>query len=423
MGFLAAIPFISMADASPTAAANSIHSYVVPILTTLDAMGAIVCTLVLIWGGYLYMTTADDASRLEHAKRVIRNALIGFAIVLAAATITAILHHAYTTPAPGSTNSIPALTQIQPDTASNGWATILVDALSGLFSDIVTSLASPILTELSKLTAGTPLMADQKAVFDLWVVILAIGNGLFILVLTLLGFRVMTTEMLGLGEVELRTMLPQIGLTFLFMNLSLFAIDAVIGLSNAIISAIYAGFPNTDIWKALIDAMSHNGGLSLVALILFVVFVVLAIMLFVYYIGRMIALFVGAALSPLVVLLWLLPGFRDFANNLIRVYLSLVFVLLVHVVILMLASSLLEGQNTGPTGMANPFMDVIIAIATVLALLRTQSMIVQMSMISSGASQTRRLGKLFLNGVKHTSDSFNKARSGNVAEDIAEGAE
>jgi len=89
----------------------------------------------------------------------------------------------------------------------------------------------------------------------------------------------------------------------------------------------------------------------------------------------------------------------------------------------MLASSLLESQNTGPTGMANPFMDVIVAVATILALLRTQSMIVQMSMISSGAGQTRRLGKLFLNGVKHTSDSINKGRAGNVAEDVAEGAE
>ena len=40
-------------------------------------------------------------------------------------------------------------------------------------------------------------------------------------------------------------------------------------------------------------------------------------MLLVYYVGRIIILFIGAALSPLVVLLWLLPGFRDFATNLI----------------------------------------------------------------------------------------------------------
>jgi len=115
---------------------------------------------------------------LGTCKRVVRNAFIGFAIILAAVTVTAILHHAYTTPAPGSASSLPALDQIKPDPASNGWATILIDALSGLFSVIVTSLAHPVLTELSKLTAGTPLMSDQKAVFDMWVVILAIANGL-----------------------------------------------------------------------------------------------------------------------------------------------------------------------------------------------------------------------------------------------------
>lgn len=419
---LAASTFFALADAKPSAAANSIHSYIVPILGMLDGMAAIICTVVLIWGGYMYMTAASEPSRLEHAKRIIRNALIGFAIVLAAVTVTAILHHAYTTPAAGSTQALPALDQIQPDKASNGWATILIDALSGLFSVIVTSLAHPVLTALAKLTTDTPLMAGQKAVFDMWVVILAIANGLFILVLALLGFRVMTSEMLGLGDIELRSMIPQIGLVFVLMNLSLFAIDAIIGLSNAIISAIYAGFPNTDIWKSLIDAMAHNGGLSLVSLILFVVFLVLAIILLIYYIGRLIALFIGAAMSPLVVLLWLLPGFRDFANNLIRTYLAVIFVLVVHVVILMLASSLLEGENTGPLGVANPFMDIVIGSATIMALLRTQSMLVQMSLISSGASQTRKLGKLFIAGAKKTASTFNSGRGG-VAEDVAEGLE
>lgn len=407
------------ATASPTAASNSIHSYVVSILGILDGLAASVCTIALVWGGYLYMTTSSEPERLDHAKRIIRNALIGFAIVLAAVTVTEILHHAYTTPAPGASHALPALDQVQPDKASSGWATILIDALTGLFSVIVSSIAHPLLTELAKLTASTPLMAEQKSVFDLWLVILAIANGLFIVVLALLGFRVMTSEMLGLGDIELRSMVPQIGLVFLLMNLSLFAIDAVIGLSNAIISAIYAGFPNTNIWKSLIDASAHTGGLGLVPLILFVVFIVLALMLFIYYVGRLIALFVGAALSPLVVLLWLLPAFRDFANNLIRVYLSIIFVLLVHVVILLLASELLDGENIGPSGMANPLMDIVVAVATLLALLRTQSMIIQMSMISSGSSQTRKLGKLFINGVKQTSKGFGK----NLGEEAAEVAE
>lgn len=401
MSLLASSPFVLMADA--TAAGNSIHSYVVPLLGTLEGLAALACTIALIWGGYMYMTSSAEPQRLDHAKRILRNALIGFGIVLAAATATALLHHAYTAPAPGATHPLPPLSEIQPKSADGGWATILIDALTGLFSMIVTTLASPLLSELAKLTTNTPLMADQTAVFNMWLVILAIANGLFILALALLGFRVMTGEMLGLGDIELRSLLPQIGFVFLLMNLSIFAIDAIIGLSNAIISAIYAGFPGTNIWKALIDAMAHTGGLSLVSLILFVVFLVLAAMLLVYYVGRLIALFLGAALSPLVVLLWLLPGFRDFANNLIRTYLAVIFVLLVHVVILMLAAALLNEQNNG---LANPFMDITVGIATILALIRTQGMLVQMSVISSGASQTRKLGKQFANGMNYTAEKI-----------------
>lgn len=402
MSMLAASPLMMMADAS--GAANSIRSYVVPILSTLEGLAALVCTIALIWGGYMYMTSSAEPQRLDHAKRILRNALIGFGIILAAAAATAMLHHAYTAPAPGATHSLPPLSEIQPKSADGGWATILIDALTGLFSMIITSLASPVLNWLASLTSSTPAMADQAAVFNMWLVILAISNGLFILVLALLGFRVMTSEMLGLGDIELRSLIPQIGLVFLLMNVSIFAIDAIIGLSNAIISAIYAGFPGTNIWKSLIEAMANIGNLGLVQLLLFVVFIVLAIMLAVYYIGRLIILFLGAALSPLVVLLWLLPGFRDFANNLIRTYLAVIFVLLVHVVILMLASSLLSEQSQAGLHIANPFTDTIIGVATILALIKTQGTLVQMSIVSSGANQTRKLGKQFANGMNYTAE-------------------
>jgi len=403
--------------ADTTAANNSIHSYLVPILGTLEGIAGLACTLALMYGGYLYMTSSGDTSRLDHAKRILRNAVIGLAIVLAAATVTAILHHAYSSPAPGSTDALPALKEIKPAEADEGWGAILIKALTGFFSNIITSLASPILDGLAKLTDGTPLMAAQGPVFNMWLVILGIANGLFVLVLALLGFRVMTGEMLGLGEIELRSLLPQIGLVFLLMNTSIFAIDAIIGLSNAIINAIYAGFPGTTIWKTLIDTMVQTSGLPLVSLMLFVAFIILACILVIYYIGRMIALFLGAALAPLVVLLWLLPGFRDFANNLIRTYLAVVFVLVVHVVILMLGSSLLK--NEAVNLVPNPFMVTVVAIAILIALLKTQSVIIQMSLISSGANSTRKLGRQFANGMKYTADKFNAHAANELATERA----
>jgi hypothetical protein len=404
MSILASLPFVGVGDV--TAASNSMQSFVVPLLSVLDGIGGLLCVLGITYSAYLFMTSSGDAGRLQHAKRMLRNAVIGLVIVLAASAGTAILNHAYTSPTPGSGSKLPTISEVKPAKSSGGWSTILVDALDGFFTDIVTTLASPILNVLAKFTTSTPLMASQAQVFNMWLVLLGIANVLFTLVVAMLGFRVMSAEMLGLGDIELRSMLPQIGLIYLLMNVSIFAIDLVISLSNAVISAIYAGFPGTDIWKSLIATGIHADALPLATLLVFIAFTVLACMLVIYYLERLIILCIGAAFSPLVILLWLLPGFRDFVSNLIRTYLVVVFVLVVHVVLLMLGASLLNSELTGPTGTPNPLADLLIGVAIIGALLSTQKFLVQMSIISSGASSTRNMGKQFAAGARYTGDKL-----------------
>lgn len=404
MSLLAMLPLTHLADAQ--AATSSMQSFVVPLLSVLDGIAGLLCILGIIYSGYLFMSSSGNPARLQHAKRMLRNAIVGLVIVLGAAAGTAILHHAYTSVAPGSKTALPTIGEIKPQSASGGWSTILIDALSGFFTNIITSIASPLLDMLSKFTDGTTLMAGQAQVFNMWLVMLGIANVLFTLVVAMLGFRVMSAEMFGLGDIELRSMLPQIGLIYLLMNVSIFAIDLIISLSNAIISAIYAGFPGTDIWKALIATAVHASGLPLVSLLFFIVFVVLASMLVIYYFERLIVLALGAALSPIVVLLWLLPGFRDFANNLIRTYLVVIFVLVVHVVILMLGASFLSSELLGSTATPNPLADIIVAIAIISTLLATQRFMVQMSIVSSGANSVRSMGKQFASGMRYTADKM-----------------
>lgn len=414
MTILASLPLLGVGDV--TAASNSMQSFVVPLLSVLDGIGGLLAVLGIMYSAYLFMTSSGDAGRLQHAKRMLRNAVIGLVIVLAATAGTAILHHAYTTPAPGSGSSLPTISEVKPQTSSGGWSTILIDALTGFFTDIVTSLASPILNGLAKFTQSTPLMASQTQIFNMWLVLLGIANVLFTLVVALLGFRVMSAEMFGLGDIELRTMLPQIGLIYLIMNVSIFAIDLVISLSNAIISAIYAGFPGTDIWKALIATAVHASGLPLATLLVFVAFTALAFMLLCFYFERLIILCLGAALSPIVILLWLLPGFRDFVNNLIRTYLVVVFVLLVHVVILMIGAAFLNSELLGPTATPNPFADMLVGFAVISTLLATQRFMVQMAIISSGANSARKLGKQFAAGARYTGDKFDDYAGAQLAE-------
>lgn len=93
MTFLAAAPFMLLADA--TAASNVMRSFVTPVVSTLIGIASIAVVFFLINGGIQLMSSSGNPDRLEHAKKVIRNAIIGLVIVIAAGTLTAILSHAY----------------------------------------------------------------------------------------------------------------------------------------------------------------------------------------------------------------------------------------------------------------------------------------------------------------------------------------
>ena len=187
-------------------------------------------------------------------------------------------------------------------------------------------------------------MAVNSSVFSLWLAIVGIADALFVLVVALLGFHVMSYATLGLEEIEFKHLLPQIGLAFLALNTSIFAVDALISLSNAMIHALYAAFPGTTVWQALTDVTKQSAAMGLVALLIMVVFLIFSVILVVYYVTRLVTLYLGAILSPLIVLLWLLPGFKDFAIAAAKTYLVTIFVLFVHVMILLLAASIFAGM-------------------------------------------------------------------------------
>ncbi|MCY1361590.1 hypothetical protein D9M69_482600 [compost metagenome] len=142
--------------------------------------------------------------------------------------------------------------------------------------------------------------------------------------------------------------------------------------------------------------------MKLAALFILIVFMVLTVILLVYYLLRLVTLFIGAVLSPLATLLWLVPGFRDFCESAAKSYLTTVFVLFVHVVILGLASSLFAGMMASdPNGELDPVMSMLIGIATLLALLKTQSVLAQYALVSTGTRGMRKLGGQFINGITY----------------------
>ncbi|MBC7546217.1 type IV secretion system protein [Candidatus Saccharibacteria bacterium] len=409
MGIVASIPLAGVADA--LSATNAMQDFVTPVVSTIAVLASLACVFFLINGGIHYMTSSGNPDRLQHAKLVIKNALIGLVIIIGAAVLTAILTHAYTASGGAVTAKIPNLTAIEPQKVSNGLVDILIKAIAGLFQDIIQSIAKPFLQALAFFTNGTPLIAANSAIFNLWLTIVGIADSLFILFVALLGFHVMSFATLGLEEIEFKHLLPQIGLVFLLINSSIFLIDGVIRVSNGMIIALHAGFPSINLWATLVKIVAQSGGLSLAALLIMVVFLILAVILLVYYVGRLVTLYIGAVLAPVLLLLYLLPSFKDFVENAVKTYLTTIFVLFVHVVILQLATSIFAAILPGKDNQPDPIMSMIVGISVLIALLKTQGVMQQLSYASVGPKAMRKLGGQFINSVSYVSKTVRKART------------
>jgi hypothetical protein len=254
-------------------------------------------------------------------------------------------------------------------------------------------------------------MAANSGVLNLWLAVVGITDALFVIVIALLGFHVMSFATLGLEEIEFKHMLPRIGLVFLLINTSIFAIDAIISLSNAMISAVNAAYPTKSVWDSLTAVENQQGALGLAALLIMVVFIILAVMLMIYYVLRLVTLYIGAVLSPVVLLLWLVPGFKQFTEAAAKVYLTTIFVLFIHVVILELAASMFAGMlAASPDQTLNPIMSMIVGVATIMALLKTQSVLSQLTYMSLGPTTAMKLGGMLTNVVGYYAGKMARSR-------------
>jgi hypothetical protein len=381
-------------------ASSVMSAYVGPVVEGLCILAGLVCVSLLINAGIQYMTSSGNPEKLVHAKKIIKDALIGLVIVFGAVAITAILSHAYGNSSQNVTQHLPNFGSVKPASASFSLVDVIVKAITGLLDYLIQSIGKPIIKALSYFTSGTPLMADNSGVFKLWLGTLGMSDALFVLVVCLLGFHIMSASSVGLDELSVRHLIPRLSLAFLLINSSIFVIDAVIELSNVMISALYAGFGELNVWSVLSAIADQSGALGLAALIVMTVFLVMAFILLVYYVGRLVTLYLGAVLAPLVILLWLLPSFTDFATSAIKTYISTIFVLFIHVVILLLAGSLLSSLVAGSND-PDPVMSLVIGISTLVALLKTQGVMTQLNYASVGPKSLKRLSSQLINGISH----------------------
>ncbi len=388
--------------ADTTGAVTVMREYVAPTIRTLAALASIACVFFVVNSGYLYMTSSGQPEKMDHAKRVLKNALLGLVIVLAAATVVSILSGAYGSSHEATSATLPSLQAIPAQHADLGLVDILIKAVTGFLNNIIQTVAAPFLAALNYFTKATPLMAENASVQNLWKVMVLIADSLMVVVLALIGLHVMSANSFGFEEMELKQLWPKIALVFVLMHSSIFIIDGVIELSNVLITAISQVTGSASVWDALTQVVKDSSGQGLAALLVMLAFLIFSVILLVYYVGRLVTLFIGAVLSPLVMLLWLVPGFRDFSESAMKTYITTIFVLFVHVVILQLSASLFVGMSaTSGNAVPDALISMVVGLATVMALLRTQSVMLQFSYASMGARNARKLGGQFINGISY----------------------
>ena len=377
----------------------NLNSFIRPTLSGMAIVGALICSFIIVYSGIKYITSSGHPDKLAEAKSGLIKALVGLSIIIGASALSLILIHGYSAVANRNISQLPALQAIKPVKASNGLIAIIIDAITGVLSVIVKSIAQPFIGALNYFVSSTPVLAHNPSVFHLWLITSAIADSLLVLVIALIGFHVMAGEQLGLKSVSLRNLLPQVIFTFILMNSSIFILDGIIELSNAMIATVNSVTGNLSPWKTLALLSTNLSGYSLAALLIFLIFVIFSAILIIYYITRLVTLYIGAVLSPLVILMSLVPGFREFSENAFKAYVSTIFIIFIHVIILSLAGSLFLGLIVSGNGQPNPIMSLLLGLATLIALLKTPGVLRQLNYAAIGPRMVKRLGGSFVGGI------------------------
>lgn len=341
------------------------------------------------------MTSSGSPDGIESAKKTIKQALIGLLIVLSAGFIIGVFNQAFNAPGgSGSTTvNIPQIESVKP---SDGLTQVLIDAVSGFMQNLVESSTKPIVDGIISYLTTTPSLLDNSVVFKFWTVTLGITDSLFLVVVALVGLHFMSATSFGFEEVELRQLLPRLGLAFLGANTSLFLADYVVQACNVMVKTVIDATGGlTDAWvvSAINPTTYITGNTPLITLVFLVIFLVVSIVLLLLYVSRLIMIFLGAVMAPLMFLLWALPKFSDFATASFKTYFVTVFMAFVHVVIIQLASAFL----TLPGNSTNSLVSIAVAIGLFFTLLKVPSVMMQLVLYTSGTNIFKRVGGQIMN--------------------------
>lgn len=253
---------------------------------------------------------------------------------------------------------------------------VINDAITRWFRNLVADALEPILDLLAQTVFSTPDPSSLDRTRGLWRTTALMANSIFVLLLMVGGFIVMSYETVQTRH-ALKDLLPRFALGWIFANLSLWFVGHSVRLANGL-SSIFLSTANLD------DATAVTGmkSLGLKALgpaaplpvvILMLVVLVLAVGLLAAYVLRVATVLVLAAGAPLLLCLYALPQTGGAARlwwralvGCLAVQTSQAFVLAVAMRVLLDA----DGQRVAGLPGGSALMDVVVVGALFWLMLR-----------------------------------------------------
>lgn len=405
VGFIS-LAFLASQQVTAVTTANEITSYTNDTLAIITGIAGIASVFFLIKAGYQYLTSSGNPQSLSAAKQTIRNALLGLVIVLGAGVLISLFNNALTSATVSGSNPALSVEPINSIKPSDGLTQVLIDAVSAFMQNIVESATKPIVDGIFGYLTTTPSLLSNQVIVNFWLVSLGIVDSLFILVAALLGLHLMSADTFGFEQVELKQILPRLGLFFLGANVSLFLADYAILTCNALVTAVLnstGGLSHAWVVNIINPSTLINGTTPLITLIFLIIFIIVAIILLFMYITRLIFISLGAVLSPFIFLLMMIPKLSDFAEIAAKSYIVAVFMVFVHVVVIQLAASFLAL----PEQSNNSLISIAVAIGLFLTLLKVPTLMTQMMFYTSGNGKIKKLGSQIMNVMTadHSSSS------------------
>jgi hypothetical protein len=215
-------------------------------------------------------------------------------------------------------------------------------ALTLAFTWIFTSLRDALVAFLQPAIALNFLVQtppadtyDNPVVLVLWSAVVAVADAALALIVLWGGYNAMLHEGIGARYHTARQVLPRVALAALAANLSLFFVQVLIDLNNAL-----CGVPSVAL-REVVTLLLNRSDSGLAFGILFLAFGVAALLLIVQMLVRLAMLDLLIVTAPLALLCWALPQTQAWSRLWTRAFLSTVFVQFLQVLTLSLGGALI----------------------------------------------------------------------------------